>query len=236
MLGSNSATGLSSTLDGQTGSGYVVRNSVGYGGGVTTRNSKEVLDHYVDTMGEPLGTAFWHLNQQVLELHLVWDQYTQLFGEGEETVHLLNKTAGLFFMVVQDGLWDNVLLGVSKLTDPAQTGKNKNLSIRSLPDLIADGTLRGRVLDLCDEALIKAEHARDHRNKRIAHQDQKYFYDREAQPLGGVSRALVKEMLQAITAVMNEINVFYADTTMFYDSISSGGDAAWLVHKLKSIT
>jgi hypothetical protein len=42
-------------------------------------------------------------------------------------------------------------------------------------------------------------------------------------------------MLQSITAVMNEINVFYTDTTMFYDEISSGGDAAWLVHKLKSM-
>lgn len=202
---------------------------------MTTRSSEEILAHYVQTMGEPLGTAFWHLNQRVLELHLVWEQYTQLFGESEETVHLLNKTAGLFFMIVQDGLWDSVLLGVSKLTDPAQTGKNKNLSIRSLPNLIADGALLGRVLDLCEEALIKAEHARDHRNKRIAHQDQQYFYDREVQPLGGVSRVLVKEMLQAITAVMNEINVFYCDTTMFYDSISSGGDAAWLVHKIKAM-
>lgn len=202
---------------------------------MTTRNSEEILAHYLLTMGNPLGTAFWHLNQQILELHLVWEQYTQLFGEGEETVNLLNRTAGLFFKIVQDELWDSVLLGVSKLTDPAQTGKNKNLSIRSLPELIADSTLRGRVLDLCDEALMKAEHARDHRNKRIAHQDQQYFYGREAQPLGGVSRALVKEMLQAITAVMNEINVFYCDTTMFYDSISAGGDAAWLVHKLNTI-
>ncbi|MGU3345806.1 AbiU2 domain-containing protein [Pseudomonas monsensis] len=202
---------------------------------MTTRNSEEILAHYLRTMGDPLGTAFWHLNQQILELHLVWEQYTQLFGEGEETVNLLNRTAGLFFKVVQDELWDSVLLGVSKLTDPAQTGKNKNLSIRSLPDLIADSVLRGRVLDLCDEALKKAEHARDHRNKRIAHQDQRYFYNREAHSLGGVSRTLVREMLQAITAVMNEINVFYTDTTMFYDEISSGGDAAWLVHKLKSM-
>ncbi|WP_256579606.1 hypothetical protein [Pseudomonas sp. NC02] len=229
-------TGIPSTLDAWPGPSYVVRNRSGNGGDVTTRNSEEVLAHHVETMGESLGTAFWHLNQQVLELHLVWEQYTQLFGEGEDTVKMLNETAGLFFMVVQDALWDSVLLGVSKLTDPAQTGKNKNLSIQSLPDLIADDTLRGRVSDLCEEALVKATHARDHRNKRIAHQDQQYFYDRAARPLGGVSRALVKEMLHAITAVMNEINVFYADSTMFYDSISCGGDAAWLVHKLKTMT
>jgi len=203
---------------------------------MTTRSSEEILGHYIETMGEPLGRVFWHLNQRVLELHLVWEQYAQLFGESEETVQLLNQTAGLFFMVVQEGLWDSVLIGVSRLTDPAQTSGNRNLSIRSLPGLIGDKGLQGRVSDLCENALTKAKLARDHRNKRIAHQDQQYFFDREARPLGGVSRALVNEMLQSITAVMNEINVYYCDTTMFYDSISSGGDAAWLVHKLKAIS
>lgn len=202
---------------------------------MTTRSSEEVLAHYIETMGEPLGRAFGHLNQRVLELHLVWEQYTQLFGESEETVHLLNQTAGLFFRVVQEGLWDSVLIGVSRLTDPAQTGGNKNLSIRSLPVLIGDKGLQGRVSDLCESTLVKAKHARDHRNKRIAHQDQQYFFDREARPLGGVSRILINEMLQAITAVMNEVSVFYCDTTMFYDSISSGGDAAWLIYKIKEM-
>ena len=172
---------------------------------MTTRSSEELLVHYIETMGEPLGRAFWHLNQRVLDLHLVWEQYTQLFGDSEETVHLLNQTAGLFFMVVQDGLWDSVLIGISRLTDPAQTGGNKNLSIRSLPYVIEDALLKSRVSELCEHALTKAKHARDHRNKRIAHQDQQYFFDRAALPLGGVSRALVNEMLQAITAVMNEI-------------------------------
>ncbi|PXX59530.1 hypothetical protein SAMN05660489_04555 [Pseudomonas sp. LAMO17WK12:I10] len=201
---------------------------------MTTRSSEEILAHYIETMGEPLGQAFWHLNQKVLEVHLVWEQYKQLYGGSEETVRLLNETAGLFFMVVQDSLWDSVLLGICRLTDPAQMSGKQNLSIRTLLPLIADEGLRQQTEELCNEALSKAEFARDHRNKRIAHEDKNRLYDRQAHPLGGISRALIKEMLQAITAVMNAINVFYCDTTMFYDDISSGGDAAWLVYKLES--
>lgn len=201
---------------------------------MTTRTSEEVLALNIESMGEPLGRAFWHLNQQILQLHLVWEQYKQLYGESEETVHLLNDTAGLFFMVVQDSLWDTVLLGICKLTDPAQTFRSQNLTILSLPPLIADRDLSERVSELCDEAVLKAKFARNHRNKRIAHQDKTHLFDREAQPLGGVSRILVKEMLQAITAVMNAINGFYFDSTMFYDDIVTRGDAAWLVQKLKT--
>ncbi len=199
-----------------------------------SRSSEEVLEYYMDSMGEVLGTAFWHLNQKILEVHLVWEQYKQLYGESEETVRTLNETAGLFFMVVQDSLWDSVIQGICRLTDPAQMSGRQNLSIRALSALIANEGLRREVAGLCEEALFKAQFARDHRNKRIAHQDKNHLYDREAQPLGGVSRKLIKEMLGAITAVMNAINVHYCDTTMFYDDISSGGDAAWLVYKLKS--
>ena len=76
-----------------------------------SRSSEEVLEYYMDSMGEVLGTAFWHLNQKILEVHLVWEQYKQLYGESEETVRTLNETAGLFFMVVQDSLWDSVIQG-----------------------------------------------------------------------------------------------------------------------------
>ncbi len=38
-----------------------------------------------------------------------WQQYRQLFGGELDTVHLLNRTSGLFFRIVQDELWDSVL-------------------------------------------------------------------------------------------------------------------------------
>jgi hypothetical protein len=93
-------------------------------------------------MGHELGSSFHELSRKLIELHVVWQQYRQLFGDEPETVHLLNRTSGLFFKIVQDELWDSVLLGISRMTDPPQTGKRKNLTVQSLPVLIDDFTLR----------------------------------------------------------------------------------------------
>lgn len=89
-----------------------------------------------------------------MELHVLWQQYRQLFGDDPDTVHLLNRTSGLFFKIVQDELWDSVLLGVSRMTDPPATGKKRNLTIQSLLPLISDTEVQGEVGDLCDKALV----------------------------------------------------------------------------------
>src|SRR5699024_10710469 len=95
----------------------------------------EVRSDYISAMGEELGASFYELHRKLVELHVLWQQYRQLFGDDPATFHLLNRTAGLFFKIVQDELWDSVLLGVSRMTDPPTTRKNKNLTIQSLPPL-----------------------------------------------------------------------------------------------------
>src|SRR5690606_37010258 len=103
---------------------------------MTTRSMDEVQAEYISKMGHELGGSFYELYRKLVELHIIWQQYRQLFGDCPDTVGLLNRTSGLFFKIVQDELWDSVLLGVSRMTDPPATGKNKNLTIQSLPPLI----------------------------------------------------------------------------------------------------
>lgn len=142
---------------------------------MVTRSMDEVRADYISTMGQELGANFCELYRELVELHVLWQQYRQLFGDSTDTVQLLNRTAGLFFKIVQDELWDSVLLGVSRMTDPSSTGKKKNLTVLSLSPLITDSALRAEVQDLCTKAVTAAEFAREHRNKRIAHQDHNYL-------------------------------------------------------------
>jgi hypothetical protein len=186
-------------------------------------------------MGDDLGASFYELYRELVELHVVWQQYRQLFGEDPESVHLLNRTAGLFFKIVQDELWDSVLLGISRMTDPPATAGRKNLTVRSLPDLIADGSLRAEVRDLCNAALSSAQFAREHRNKRIAHQDHNYLSNRGSSPLSGISRTLVEEMLAALRAVLNRVDRHYRDTTVMYEGFVDDSGARVLIHKLQKL-
>jgi hypothetical protein len=202
---------------------------------MTTRSMDEVRAEYISTMGQELGASFYELYRKLVELHVLWQQYRQLFGDDPDTVHLLNRTSGLFFKIVQDELWDSVLLGVSRMTDPPATGKNKNLTIQSLPPLITDSTLQIEARELCDRALAAAEFAREHRNKRIAHQDHNYLSNRSSSPLSGISRTLVEEMLAALRAVLNRLDRHFRDSTVMYEDFVDESGARLLVHKLKKL-
>src|SRR5690606_30228536 len=202
---------------------------------MVTRSMDEVRSDYISAMGEELGASFYELYRKLVELHVLWQQYRQLFGDDPATVHLLTRTSGLFFKIVQDELWDSVLLGVSRMTDPPTTGKKKNLTIQSLPPMISDTKLQGEVQELCDKALVAAEFAREHRNKRIAHQDHDYLSNRNSDPLSGISRTLVEEMLAALRAVMNRLDLHFRDSTVMYEDFVDESGARLLVHKLRKL-
>lgn len=202
---------------------------------MVTRSMEEVREDYISSMGHELGPSFHELSRKLIELHVVWQQYRQLYGDEPEIVHLLNRTSGLFFKIVQDELWDSVLLGISRMTDPPQTGKRKNLTVQSLPVLIDDFTLRSEIQALCDKALTSAAFAREHRHKRIAHQDHDYLSTRDLNPLNGVSRALVEEILAALRAVLNRLNSHFRGSTVMYEGFVDESGARLLIHKLKKL-
>jgi len=199
-------------------------------------SSEELKRQYIEAMGDGLGSVFWTLHLHVSDLYLVWRQYEQLFAENEETVVLLNESAPTFFGVIQGQLWDSVMIGISRLTDPAKTFKSQNLTILALPALISDANLRRDVQILCDVALNDAEFARTHRNKRIAHNDLDYVIDRAAHPLPAATRVKIKASLDSICSVLNALNGRYKERTCFYDDVIFNGGAGSLVHRLRRTT
>jgi len=198
-----------------------------------TQSKDQIQEAYVTSMGREVGSAFYPLYVELVELHVVWQQYRQLFGTDSETVELLNRTAGLFFKIVQDELWDSVLLGISRFTDPPSTGAKKNLTIQTLPLLIDDARLRCEVETLCADAVAKTVFAREHRNKRIAHQDHGYATASSSHPLSPISRELVEGMLASLRAVLNRLDLHFRETTVFYEDFIDESGAQLLVHKLK---
>jgi len=96
----------------------------------------------------------------------------ELFGTNKEIVELLNKTSGNFFYLVQTGLIENIILGISRLSDPAQTLGKRNLSFSGIIDLIEDVNLK-KELELQLEWYLKktTEIFKNWRSKKIAHID-----------------------------------------------------------------
>lgn len=190
--------------------------------------TEDVHQQYVDAMGDELGKLFFRFWNECVWLHWKWEEYVALFGTKPERISLLNKAAGSFFRVVQDTLWENVLLHISRLTDPPQSAGKDNLTLRRLPALV-DDKIRAEVGTLLQTCLTNCEFARDWRRRQIAHCDLRLALDDPtATPLAAASRKAVKDALTAIAALLNAVELHYRGSTVHYELQPYGNAEALL--------
>lgn len=173
------------------------------------QSSEEAKQEYISMMGEPLGSQFAELVQDIGQLHRTWFEYRELYGKKKSRVQLLNDTAPNFFRMVQDRLWEMLMLHIARLTDPPYSMGNKNktnLTLRGLPDLISDAQLSAQVKQLCEAASVAVEFAKDWRNRHIAHRDLKLALDdKHATPLPDVEMQHVTDALASFETIINTI-------------------------------
>lgn len=200
------------------------------------RQSTDGLTQRKVPMEPGLQDAVKILGAQLVELHVVWQQYRELYADAG-TIDVLNRTAGMFFKIVQDELWDSMLLGVCRLLDPDRRrgGRDKNLTLYSLPPLITHDELKVEVETACDAAAVLAKFAKSHRNKRIAHQDHGYASNPALFEMKGVSRLQVEEMLTALRHVLQLVEAHYNDADVRYDKVVVWSGASRLVTALKRL-
>jgi AbiU2 len=82
----------------------------------TTRTADEVRADFMLKMGADFG-AFWDaFRNELIVLHAKWQQYRKLYGTSDERIGLLNSSAGFFFGLVHDVMWDDIVLHIARLT------------------------------------------------------------------------------------------------------------------------
>ncbi len=192
----------------------------------------EALEQNIATMGPDLGPVYHRLWNEMAWLHVKWDQYVNLFGSKPERIDLLNGAAATFFRIVQDTLWEDTLLHLARLTDPAQTGSKQNLTINRLAVLVHHA-LRDDVTGLVEAAVEKTTFARDWRNRHIAHRDLRLALQDRAEPLEPGSRADVKEALAAVGAVLRRICQHYEDADIIFEYPGDAADAEALLYVIR---
>lgn len=183
-------------------------------------------------MGAELAELYEALWQEVAWLYAKWGQYVALFGTKSERIDLLNKASPFFFKLVQDALWEDSVLHIARLTDRKETSRKANLSIRQFENLAIDPLISGKIEDLIAVCMDKSKFARDWRNRHIAHRDLARAISEHAEPLMPASRAMVKEVLEALSNLLNAFAQHYLDTTTLFDAGTFSGDAQSLLYVL----
>jgi hypothetical protein len=194
----------------------------------THRTAEEARAEHIRLMGDELGTTYAALWQEVAWVHGKWSDFVTLFGTKESRIDLLNAAAPAFCRLVQDSIWENVLLHLARLTDPPATAKKQNLTIQRLPILIDRVDSKATVETKVQAALVSCAFARDWRNRHIAHSDLDLKVSDTARPLEFASRQCVGQALISLSDVLNSVATEYSDSTSFFDSLD--GDALALLY------
>jgi hypothetical protein len=200
------------------------------------QTAEESRKECIAKMGEPLGSLYWGLWQHLAMTYSHWKQYVELYGTKETRIDLLNRAAPQFFRMIQDELFEVILLHLSRITDPAYSfGKKEksNLSIQALAEHIADTTRKAEVENLVDHALKATEFAHAWRNRHVAHKDLKLALDQETSTaLPDASRKQVKEALNSISTVLNLVAKHYLDSGTAFAAVASFQGAESLLYVL----
>ena len=196
---------------------------------------EEANREHIEKLGDKLGPLFHELWNEVAWLYTKWEEYIELFGKTPSRIDLLNQSAPMFFWIVQDSLWENVLLHITRLTDPPISGKKssgkKNLSIQCL-SILVDEEIKEIISKQINNAIEKSNFCRDWRNRHIAHRDLKLAMGEQVKPLIPASRAMVRDALDSIAKVLNTISEYYMKSTIGFDSINGSGGAEDLLYVL----
>jgi HEPN superfamily AbiU2-like protein len=199
------------------------------------RYTDDVQSKYVEKMGQKLGDLFCAISAELVWTCTRWVQLKILFGVTPVRVELLNRAAPLFFGILHNTLFADVILGITRLTDPAKSRYgNKRLTIGQLPSLMSNPQLRSKVKGLVETANHSAKFARELRNNRIAHLDFDLSLKGSTQSLAIATRKSIEESLFALSTVLNSVALEYMSPETRYDICSpSPGDALSLLGVLR---
>jgi hypothetical protein len=163
---------------------------------------------------------------------MIWGEYLVLFGTSEENVQLLNQAASSFAGMIQDALWERVLLHLCRLVDSVETSGKKNLTVRRLP-LLVDDALKQSVEQAIAKLSDDCTFARDWRNRLISHADLDLSLGTSSKPLAPASRACVRQALQGLCKILNVVEHHYRNSTVLFDHIEPICGCKSLLYVLK---
>ena len=179
-------------------------------------------------MPEEVREPFDVIKGDVVNLHAKWKVYRQLFTTPDsERTHL--DAARNAFALIQESMVADVIMTLSRLSDPARQGKNANLSLEHLAVALVDvgkERLADEVRQKATRAKGACERARHHRDKTLAHRDLAVALGGATAELPGLSLEKIEEALQAIRECLNVIELHYRLGRYPYEAVvvPFGGD------------
>jgi hypothetical protein len=154
-----------------------------------------------------------------------WQSYCRLFAH-EETVALLNRFAPLAGRLIQDCVFDDVIMGLVRLMDPPKTNNAENLTLYRLVDHLENSDIRKQFHLKLNNLKENAKNLRAYRNKRLAHND---LSTASVNLLPPVSRRTIKEVLTSVQDLVSQVRSHIGEPEKHFEPVGIMGGAESLV-------
>jgi len=171
-------------------------------------------------------TARNRLWSELVHLHDTWEQYRKLYGHSEDRVKLLNTSARSFFALLQRLLIRDVILSISRLTDPPKSKGKSNLVLSLLledPRLSDRPDLKEELTSGINEAKQLSQPVREHRNRYIAHLDHATAIGAPDDPLPSIPGASVDELITRMETLYHRYRSELDATDSSFELSTLGG-------------
>jgi hypothetical protein len=152
-------------------------------------------------------------------------------------IALMERTASLFFGDLSEVFRVYLILGVCRMTDPANQGKHQNLSVEFLlqhheQDFSSEPNIGNQLKEISDKIIAFGKKLRPVRDKLIAHSDRDTI--KAGVPLGGRPK---EEWQQYWLDLQAFVNIIYKKVTgipNFYINGTGTSDADAVLRALKN--
>ncbi|MBR9861578.1 hypothetical protein GYB22_12710 [bacterium] len=192
------------------------------------KSSKTIKEEYIQVLGHEFGSVMYHINIEVIKLVAAWEDFKVLYTSGNYTIDLMNATAPQFFGQLQNILFRNIVLSISRLTENKKTAGYKNISFRKCLDYCtsSDNTEHSEhsrsLLSRIEEIEIDLPEIRKWRNKVYGHNSFDLFITGNV-VLGKIDKELIDRLIELISTLFNDMHFTFLRKTVRMDrGLNSG--------------
>lgn len=180
---------------------------------------------------------FHGLHADFVGLQVRYLMYRQLFGTSEERVELLNRRARAYFGIAQATLFDDVLSGISRITDKTVVCGKDNLVLDQLIEELDQMTYTTEIAALRSKRVAVATAVgpiTTIRHKRLSHRDMQFALNPTAHSLPPMDRQQIEDALKAIADFMNTfLELFGENPYLYAETVPELGNGDALIRHLQ---
>ncbi|MBK1832366.1 hypothetical protein JIN77_16630 [Verrucomicrobiaceae bacterium R5-34] len=178
------------------------------------------------------------IDHEIAHLSSVFSTYKRLYVSDEETRKLLGETDSAFFGDLYIVYLNYIAVAVSRLLDPATTGKKANLTIFTLINLLKDDghSEADELKERLKEIKTKAYNFTEPRNQLVSHLD--YDVNNNGSNSKAIPSFVTSEFdsfYEDVGVLMNDIRIILDMSPYMYEwGIVGHGSGRKLLHRIQS--